>query len=139
MKLKKLISLLLVSVYLFAVGGVAYEALACECVSFKAHAAHVRCHHCCVPDDVPASGAALAAACCSDHHSTEVELYTRVSSDDEYRFECMVLDLPSSLAVDCPCPAHIPFLREMIAERRAPFVQKACVLCVGLRAPPVLA
>lgn len=138
MKLKKLISLLLISVYLFAVGGTAYGALACECVSFETHATHVRCHHCCVPDDVPVGGAALASECCDDHHSTEVELYTRVSSDDEYRTKCVVLDLPPSLAVDCPCPAHIPFLRETIAERNAPFVPKACVISVGFRAPPVL-
>ena len=139
MKLRKLISLLLVSVYLFAVGGAAYNALACECVSFRTHSAHVCCHHCAHDCDTT-SGPAVAGSCCGDAHSTEVELYTRVSSsDDEDQSRILVLDLPAALAAECPCPAHVPLLRETPAERHAPFIEDAHVLSVGLRAPPVLA
>ena len=140
MKLKRSISLLLFAVYLFATAGAAVVSLSCECVSMKARTEHVCCSHCQHVSDTAVAGGVLRATCCGDHHSTEVELYLSSGSDNNERYiRCAVTDLPPALAAECPCPAHIPFLREKVAERRAPFVPDACILPSGFRAPPVLA
>ena len=137
MKLKRLISLLLLSVYLLATGGPAYVSLSCKCVTMSSH---VCCHHCQHGADAAGAGESLKAPCCGNHHSTEIELYVSSSFDNNERYtRCIVLDLPPALAAECPCPAHVPFLREKVAERRTPFVREASTLSVGFRAPPVLA
>ena len=137
MKLKRLISLLLLSVYLLATVGAAVVSLTCGCVEQRVHAEHVclsGCQH-----DMPADG--LVRSCCGcELHSTEVELYLYPASDNNERhIRCMVTDLPPAIAAECPCPEHAPDLREKSAERRSPFVQEASILPVGFRAPPVSA
>ena len=85
------------------------------------------------------AGGEMRAPCCGNHHSTEIELYVSSSFDNNERYtRCIVLDLPPALAAECPCPAHVPFLREKVAERRTPFVREASACSVGFRAPPVL-
>ena len=147
MKLKRSISLLLLAVYLFATAGTALASLTCKCVAMKArtehacccHCLHVCCHHCQHGADAAGAGESLKAPCCGNHHSTEIELYVSSSFDNNERYtRCIVLDLPPALAAECPCPAHVPFLREKVAERRTPFVREASTLSVGFRAPPVL-
>ena len=118
MKLKRSISLLLLAVYLFATAGTALASLTCKCVAMKARTEHACCCHCLHVADLPAAAGGEMRA-----------RYTR----------CIVLDLPPALAAECPCPAHVPFLREKVAERRTPFVREASTLSVGFRAPPVLA
>lgn len=136
MKLKRLISLLLLAIYLTAWGGPAYVSLSCKCVTMSSH---VCCHHCQHGTDAAGAGESLKAPCCGNHHSTEIELYVSSSFDNNERYtRCIVLDLPPALAAECPCPAHVPFLREKVAERRTPFVREASTLSVGFRAPPVL-
>lgn len=138
MKLRRLISLLLLSVYLMATGGPAYVSLSCECVSMKAHAAHVCCHHC-DHGDVASDGAPrLKTTCCNDHHSTEIDLYT-FSSDSGKSTRCAVTDLPPALVAEASVPADIILGREKTVERPSPFVGRDYVRCAGLRAPPVLA
>lgn len=138
MKLRRLISLLLLSVYLFATGGPVVASLACHCVAMHVHA-HSCCTHCDHSADLVAAKADISAPCCANHHSTEVKLYTASSSESEKFIKSPVTDLPPQLTADCPCPAHIPVLREKTAERPAPFVPDAAVIAVGFRAPPVLA
>lgn len=141
MKLKRCISLLLLAVYLFATAGAAVVSLSCRCVAMKARTEHVCCHHCQHTADaaVPADGQ-MRAPCCGNHHSTDVELYTLSGSDNnEKQIRCLIIDLPPALAAECPCPAHVPFLREKVVRRNAPFVREAALLPVGFRAPPVLA
>ena len=135
--MKRLISLLLLAIYLTAWGGPAYVSLSCKCVTMSSH---VCCHHCQHGADAAGAGESLKAPCCGNHHSTEIELYVSSSFDNNERYtRCIVLDLPPALAAECPCPAHVPFLREKVAERRTPFVREASTLSVGFRAPPVLA
>ena len=109
--MKKGIALLLTAVYLLATAGTAVLSLTCGCAERKAHAEHVCLSEC--RHDVP------------DH--------------EVVRACCTVIDLPPALAAECPCPAHVPFLRKKVAERRPPFVQEAVLLPVGFRAPPVSA
>ena len=79
MKLKRLISLLLLAIYLTAWGGPAYVSLSCKCVTMSSH---VCCHHCQHSADAAGAGESLKAPCCGNHHSTEIELYTGSSSDN---------------------------------------------------------
>lgn len=140
MKMKKGIALLLFAVYLFATAGAAMVSLTCKCVSMTARTEHVCCCHCQHADDAATASGELRAPCCGDHHSTVVELYVSASSDSSERHtRCVVTDLPPALGAECPCPAHIPFLRKKVAERRPPFIPDACILPVGFRAPPVSA
>nr|WP_229095485.1 MULTISPECIES: hypothetical protein [Alistipes] len=140
-KLKRVISLLLLAVYLFATAGMALASLTCKCVSMKARTEHVCCTHCQHPADVQsAHDGAMRAPCCGNHHSTDVELYVTSNSDNNEKYiRCIVLDLPPALAVECPCPAHVPQLREEVVQRHVPLIREACILPVGFRAPPVLA
>lgn len=143
MKLRNFISLVLLSVYLFAVSAPAFASLSCHCIGEKQIAGqHMCCNHgdhCSHEGDLLAAKADLAAPCCSDHHSTEITLYTGSAFEGDRLVKCAVVCLPPSLAVECPCPEHTPLRREKTAEQRAPFVQEACVLPSGFRAPPVLA
>ena len=116
--MKKGIALLLTVVYLLATAGTAVLSLTCGCAERKAHAEHVclsECRH-----DVP-DHEVVRACCGCELHSTEVELYiSQNSGDDERHIRCTVIDLPPALAAECPCPAHVPFLRKKVAERRPP-------------------
>ena len=140
MKLKRLISLLLLSVYLLATGGPAYVSLSCKCVAMKARAAHVCCHHCQHGADTSDGTASLKATCCGNHHSTEIELYTGFGSDNHEKFiRCTVTDLPPALVAEAPAAADLKVFGETLPERGAPFVMRGHVRSAGLRAPPVLA
>ena len=124
MKLKRLISLLLLSVYLLATGGPAYVSLSCKCVAMKARAAHVCCHHCQHGADTSDGTASLKATCCGNHHSTEINLYT-FSQDSEKSTRCTVTDLPPALVAEAPEPADISLGGEKTVGRCAPFVERA--------------
>ena len=123
MKLKRLISLLLLAIYLTAWGGPAYVTLSCKCVTMSSH---VCCHHC--------------QHSAGNHHSTEIELYTGSSSDNHERFiRCTVTDLPPALVAEAPVAAVLKFFGETLPECGDPFVMRGHVRSAGLRAPPVLA
>ena len=141
MKLKRLISLLLLAVYLTAAGGPAYVSLSCKCVAMTAHAAHVCCHHCQQHDDSASPAReSVKAPCCGNHHSTEIELYTGSTSDNNEKLtRCAVTDLPPALVAEGPAPALLSPCCERVAERCAPFILRGHVRSAGLRAPPVLA
>ena len=141
MKLKRLISLLLLAVYLFAAGGPAYVSLSCKCVALSAHARHVCCHHCQQhADSADLARESVKAPCCGNHHSTEIELYTGSSSDNNERLtRCAVTDLPPALVAEAPAPADLMLCCEQATERGAPFSMRGHVRSAGLRAPPVLA
>ena len=123
MKLKRLISLLLLAIYLTAWGGPAYVSLSCKCVTMSSH---VCCHHCQHGADAAGAGESLKAPCCGNHHSTEIELYT-------------VTDLPPALVAEAPVAADLKLFGETLPERGAPFVMRGHVRSAGLRAPPALA
>lgn len=137
MKLKKFISLLLLSVYLFATGGPAWASLTCKCVLMRPHAAHACCC-CCASDEGISARQAMRAPCCGNHHSTDVKLYTGVSENEKY-VKRVVLELPPSLAAEFVEPIETTFVCVRIARRRTPPARAVHVPGAGLRAPPVLA
>ena len=137
MKLKRLISLLLLAIYLTAWGGPAYVSLSCKCVTMPPLVSSPHCQH---SADAAGAGESLKAPCCGNHHSTEIELYTGSSSDNHERFiRCTVTDLPPALVAEAPVAAVLKFFGETLPECGDPFVMRGHVRSAGLRAPPVLA
>lgn len=138
MKLKRYISLLLATVYLFAVGGQAFASLSCHCVAEQSHICG--CHHCAhQTDDIAVGNPEMNAPCCDDNHSTEVELY--ISADKSPLVKRIaILDLPYALVpqalVSCET---LHTAAEYRSEHRSPLPQAAPRFTRGLRAPPVLA
>lgn len=138
--MKKVISLLLLAVYLFAAGGPAYASLSCRCVWAKSSAVHACCRHGIDhTGDLPAAKADVSAPCCGNHHSTEIALYT-VSPDSDKVTRCAVLLLPPALVAGaCIECIEAVTTSDKVAERRTPFVSTGFTTPTGLRAPPVLA
>lgn len=137
MKLRRIISLVLLVVYFTGTAGAAIASMSCHCARMQAHAAHLCCHHC--AEHANDSEQTFRAPCCSNTHSTEVKLYTASSSDDDLSVKSPCIDLPATLADQLTITPESRPCSDKIAERRAPFVSKAHRLPSGLRAPPVLA
>lgn len=141
MKARRFISLLLLAAYLFATAGAAVLSVTCKCVAMKPRVEQLLCcSHCQFPAHVQPADGEFRAHCCGNHHSTEITLYTSPNSDDSEKYvKCAVCDLPPSMAVECPCPAHVPALRRGPALRPDPVPLDGVRTIRGLRAPPVLA
>lgn len=143
MKTKRCIALLLLTVYLLTLGGAALRSLTCECVAMHArsHAA-AACHLCAhcdrtVQEDDPAAAPFLSAPCCDDRHSTDIALYTDKLSDSERETaRCTIITLLPDQTVECPCPTHIPALRETPLPPAEPLVEALWLTTSGFRAPP---
>lgn len=137
MKTKRLISLLLLAVYLLAAGGPAWASLSCKCVAAKLRTAHTCCCHCAHESDAPSAKADVSAPCCSHHHSTRVDLYTGGTSDNERSLRIAATDL-TALAPDVPDTVDAPSdcLRIVLRQTPLPGTSRPCGR--GLRAPPAL-
>lgn len=143
MKLKRCIALVLCALYIAATASVSLASMTCKCRSMMRAATEHRCSSCCRADhlaaELPCGGGLLGTGCDCDRHSTEIELYTSNHSDDSEKYvRCVVMVLPPSLAVECPCPAHIPALRRGVVLPPLPIVREIPRKIDGLRAPPVL-
>ncbi|MEG1864409.1 MAG: hypothetical protein RR199_03710 [Alistipes sp.] len=140
MRLKRAISLLLLAVYLFATSASAYASMSCDCISKHVHTTHV-CGCCCSHSEpVSTAKESLSAPCCSDHHSTQIELYTLASSDHQRLTSTTLLDLLIALIADFAAETDaLTVICGVVTERRTLFSQQEHILPSGLRAPPVLA
>lgn len=137
MKTKRFISLLLLAVYLLAAGGPAWASLSCKCVAAKLRTAHTCCCHCAHESDGMAAKADVSAPCCGHHHSTQVDLYTSGSSDNERSTRVAAADL-TALAPDVPDAIDAPSDCLRIVVRQTPLPGKPRPCGTGLRAPPAL-
>lgn len=138
MRTKRFISFLLLTVYLLAAGGPAWASLSCKCVASKARTHHVCSCHCSHENDAPGAKADLNAPCCSHHHSTDVELYTGGSSDNERQARTPAADLSAVLAPEAPATIAPTAGWVRITLRRTPLPRQAALPGVSLRAPPAL-
>lgn len=141
MKLRKFISLLLLTVYALATAGAAVSSLTCRCEALQSHAAqHICCSHCQLPSHVQPVDGEFRVHCCHLSHSTEIDLYTSLSSSDGNArdLKCVVATLPPSMAAECPCPAHVPALRRPAVAGPDPAPLEGVHRAVGLRAPPAM-
>lgn len=136
---RRIIALLLLALYLFAVGGEAAAALSCDCVRLHAHPGHEHPHCiCCVHHDAASAGDAihLTAPCCDDSHSTEIALYTALSSLLDKAARRVVLALPPTLAAELPAVAEQLLHRCDAAERPDVLPDDGLLRAAALRAPP---
>lgn len=145
MRRKRFISILLLTVYLLAVGGTAWASLSCDCVTMHARTIHTHacCHHCHHhvqhAHDLPDVDTSLSAPCCEDRHSTEIELYT-ASTDDEHTCKCVVIALPHCLAAAQTARLAAPkFRKQALAPPVVRVAADPLIRTAGLRAPPVSA
>lgn len=145
MRTKRYISLLLLTVYLLTACGSAISSLTCDCVTMHAHtrSAHTGgvCAHCSHhaehAGDTPEADTFLNAPCCGDRHSTDIELYTGTDSGSEREtVRCTFVMLLPAQAAECPCPAHVPALRQRPVIPAEPLVAAVWLPAAGFRAPP---
>lgn len=141
MNLRRVIAFVLLACYLFAVGGEAAAALSCDCVRMHSHPGHEHPHCiCCVHHGASAErgSARLAAPCCGDEHSTEIALYTALSSILDKAARRVVLALPPTLAAELPAAAEQLLHRCDAVECAGALPDDGLLRAVSLRAPPVL-
>lgn len=139
MNLRRVIAFVLLAFYLFTVGGEAAAALSCDCVRMHAHPGHEHPHCiCCVHHETAATGgsADLTAPCCDDSHSTEIALYTALSSVLDKAARRIVLALPPTLAAELPAVAEQLLHRCDAAERSTALPDDGLLRTAALRAPP---
>ena len=143
MKVKRYIALVLCALYLAATAGVALASMTCQCLGMKRGAVEHRCATCCHQGESACDDCSdfrLDARCDCSLHSIEINLYTSSHSDDSEKYvRCVVSVLPPSLAVECPCPAHLPALRCGDVLPPVPLVREMPGRVFGLRAPPAWA
>ncbi len=142
MKTKRYIALLLLTVYLLTLWSAALRSLTCQCITMHTHshaaAACSLCTHC---DRTVQEGDTAApwlnASCCCDRHSTDIALYTdKLSHSERETAHGTIITLLPDQAVECPCPTHIPALRETPLPRTEPLVEALWLTASGFRAPP---
>ncbi len=138
MKPRGYIALLLLTLYLAAVGTPAYVSLTCKCKAPREALLHTSCTCCDHTNDPPAAPADITAPCCGTHHSTDIALYTGSGPDHERLVRCAVLTLPPAILASCGSVPVFETRADRLAGRDVPPLHDGFVRCAGLRAPPVL-
>lgn len=140
MRVKRVISSLLLAVYIMASCGAMLSVILCHCTRsthFQTHhsCTHHACHHC---NHSNGEGIKLPSNCgCTHDHSTEIDLY-----DYEKIF---IADLaPNVCALFRSMQTEVAFSLEgeklkYLDKRKIPLPESEFVALTGLRAPPVIA
>ena len=137
MKPRGYIALLLLTLYLAAVGTPAYVSLTCKCKAPREALLHTSCTCCDHTNDLPAARADITAPCCGTHHSTDIALYTGSGPDHERLVRCAVLTLPPAIMASCGSVPVFETRADRLVGRDVPPLHDGFVRCAGLRAPPV--
>lgn len=139
MPLKRHIARLLLTVYLLAVGSVAWTSLSCPCVAKSVERHATSCCCCTHSADHLADKEHLSAPCCDNHHSTEIALYTNpFPQDDERGVKRVVTQLPLFVPHICPLQSPERYSAAVIVARDCPLLLPDFPQGCPLRAPPVL-
>ncbi len=133
-------TLLLLAVYLMAVGGPAVSSLSCRC-PHHVQAAQTGCScggdHAAVGELV-ADVERIAGCGCNHRHSTEITLYTYSPADGDRAIRCAVVELSPQMAAEAAAVPS-PTLSDWEFASDCMLVAAAGIaVTVGLRAPPVL-
>lgn len=137
MKARGYIALLLLTLYLAAVGTPAYVSLTCKCKAPREALQHTGCTCCDHTGDLPAARADITAPCCGTHHSTDIALYTGSGLDHERLVRCVVLTLPPAIVATCGSVPVSEIQTDRQVGRDVPPLRDGFARCAGLRAPPV--
>jgi len=142
MKLKRFITLLLISFYLFAVVGQIFSALACSCIEFRIETPQqYSCCSSCSDHNRDSKATSIKNMCCSDTHSTDVELYT--SNNDNNKQLRKVLFIDNNVAITTHVyndrSDTIPSDSTQLSECQIIISDSPPMVGICFRAPPVLA
>lgn len=142
MKLRRVISIVMLSVYLTSICGYAASVILCHCPHakhFLTEHAGVHCGHCSECHAACDGTAGFEMPCmCKHKHTTEISLYDiakKVQSATAPAVLCQHPDLVAGTEV--PEPAGSGFGR--FARQNTPLPSSPHVQCSALRAPPVSA
>ena len=137
MGVKRVISSLLLAVYIMASCGAMLSVILCHCTRSTHFQTHHSCH-CCSHCHSNGEGIKLPSNCdCTHDHSTEIDLY-----DYEKIF---IADLaPNVCAIFRSMQTEVAFSLEgeklkYLDKRKIPLPESEFVALTGLRAPPVIA
>lgn len=139
MKLKRLISSLLLAIYLVAGCGGMFSVILCHCHRSQHFLSHHSCccsHHCCANHN--GEGIKAQAGCnCLHDHSTEIDLYNHERSVSKLCPPIICLTLPTMQEQVLTTESHSTIKR--LDRRKIPLPTADFVALKGLRAPPVIA
>lgn len=136
MKLRRYISLALLSLFLLSIGGRATLVYMCHCDSMSKQ--HICCHNCVEHSDCDFHLSTYKSDCCA-HHSDDIDVYTSTISSYEKRQHIAIIDLPFAVV---PTSAHISACEtntEHIYVTNTHLEPSCTLSSKALRAPPVLA
>ena len=146
MKLKRFITLLLLSVYLFMVAGQVFGALACSCVEFHTEQTNHSCCSACSDHgadthSIDLSEASFKGICCSDDHSTDVDLYTSLDDSSKQLRRLLLVDDTITIVIYLfKDDGNEPLSDGVeLSERRILLSDDPSLVGISFRAPPVLA
>lgn len=142
MKLRRLISLIMLSVYLTSICGYAISIILCHCPHAKHYLTEhvgVHCGHCSIHHSQCDGMSQFEMPCmCKHKHTTEISLYDiskKIQSATAPAVLCQHPDLVAG--IDVPEPEESDFRR--FVRRNTPLTSSPHAECSALRAPPVLA
>ena len=139
MKIRRMIALLLCSLYLVAMGAPALSSLLCPCVA--QHKQQIACCHACCHHHTTSCDTHFDSDCCDDRHQLEVVLYTSLDEKQERRVH--LPETPSSALFVASISDHCAPLPAVVTEGASrdhlPSLAGGYFATAGLRAPPVCA
>lgn len=139
MKLKRVISSLLLAIYLMAGCGGMLSVIMCHCQRSNHFQSHHSCccsHHCCANHNGDGIKAQRGCGCMHDH-STEIDLYNHERSVSNLCPPIICLSLPTLQEQIHVYEWHDTTKR--LDRRKIPLSTADFVALKGLRAPPVIA
>lgn len=142
MKLRRMISLVMLSVYLTSICGYGMSVILCHCPHAKHYLTEhvgVHCSHCSDRHAHCDGIAQFEMPCmCKHKHTTEVSLYDISKKIQSAAAPAVLFQHPDLVAgTDVPEPEESGFRR--FAQRNTPLPSSPHALCSALRAPPVSA
>lgn len=137
MRAKRVLSSLILAIYLMASCGGMLSVILCHCTSSQHVITHHCCDHCCHHHD-SGDGIKLPSKCCNHDHSTEINLYNHEKSLFKALTPAICALLPA-LQEDIEFSTEQNPVSRHLDRRKTPLLISEFVSIKGLRAPPVIA
>jgi hypothetical protein len=137
MRAKRVLSSLILAIYLMASCGGMLSVILCHCTRSQ----HVITHHCydhCCHHHDSGDGIKLPTNCCNHDHSTEINLYNHEKSLFKALTPAICALLPA-LQEDIEFSTEQNPVSRHLDRRKTPLLISEFVSIKGLRAPPVIA
>ena len=136
MRAKRVLSSLILAIYLMASCGGMLSVILCHCTRSQHGITHHCCDHCCHHDS--GDGIKLPTNCCNHDHSTEINLYNHEKSLFKALTPAICALLPA-LQEDIEFSTEQNPVSRHLDRRKTPLLISEFVSIKGLRAPPVIA